>query len=271
MLKKSMWYSILAIACAGFIVLASGFYQAIMITTMDSPQPSSAPPIPITQTPEDSTQLSKNPNTIQLLILGDSVAKGTGDEKSKGFSGYLTENFKNNTSKEILVQNAGIDGLESLGLLEQLQSQRLEKLITNSDVILISIGGNDVRSILTLNTLEKEEEFNVRLNTYQNNLKLMFKELRKTNPNSIIVFLGLYNPYERATSLEDARLLNTWNYNTQQLVEEDRKTIFIPTHDLLKYNLERYIAQDGLHPNSAGYQVLANRISKSVEIIISGL
>lgn len=268
-LKKSMWYSILAIACAGFILLASGFYKAIMVTTMDSPQSSSADPI--TQTPEDSTHSSKSPNTIQLLILGDSVAKGTGDEKSKGFSSYLPENFKNNTSKEILVQNAGIDGLESIGLLEQLQSQRLEKVIINSDVIFISIGGNDIRRILSLNTLEKDDEFNVRLHSYQSNLKLIFKELRRTNPNSIIVFLGLYNPYERATSLEDARLLNTWNYNTQQLIEEDRNTLFIPTHDLLKYNLARYIAQDGLHPNSAGYQALSNRISKSVESFLTGL
>ncbi|MCO1602149.1 GDSL-type esterase/lipase family protein [Desulfosporosinus nitroreducens] len=269
MLKKSMWYSVLAIACAGFIVLASGFYQAIIVTTMLSPQPSSE--APMTQTTEDSTLSSKNPNSVQLLILGDSVAKGTGDENSKGFSGYLPEYFKNNTSKEIIVDNAGIDGLESIGLLEQLQSQRLDKLIADSDIILVSIGGNDIRSILSLNTLAKEDEFKVRLDNYQSSLKLTFKELRNTNPNSIIIFLGLYNPYEKATSLEDARLLTTWNYNTQQLVEEDGKAIFIPTHDLLKFNVGKYIAQDGLHPNSAGYQALSNRISKSVETILTGL
>lgn len=269
MFKKSMWYSILVIACAGFIVLASGFYQAIIVTTMVSPQPSSE--APSTQTTEDPTLSSKNPNSFQLLILGDSVAKGTGDENRKGFSGYLPEYFKNNTSKEIIVDNAGIDGLESLGLLEQLQSQRLDKLIADSDIILVSIGGNDIRSILSLNTLAKEDEFKVRLDNYQSSLKITFKELRKSNPNSIIIFLGLYNPYEKATSLEDARLLTTWNYNTQQLIEEDGKALFIPTHDLLKFNVGKYIAQDGLHPNSAGYQALSNRISKSLETILTRL
>lgn len=198
------------------------------------------------------------------------VAKGTGDEKSKGFSGYLPEYFKNNTSKEIIVDNAGIDGLESLGLLEQLQSQRLEKLIADSDILLVSIGGNDIRSILSMNDLAKEDQFKVRLDSYLGNLKQTMKVLRTTNPNSIVVFLGLYNPYEKASSVEDTRLLNTWNYNTQLLVEEDGKAIFIPTHDLLKFNLGKYIAQDGLHPNSAGYQALSNRISKSVETIITG-
>ena len=97
------------------------------------------------------------------------------------------------------------------------------------------------------------------------------KVLKNTNPNSIVIFLGLYNPYEKANSVVDTRLLNTWNYDSQQLVEEDGKAIFIPTHDLLKFNLVRYIAKDGLHPNSAGYQALSNRISKSVEAIITGL
>lgn len=269
MLKKSMWYSILTIACAGFIVLSIGFSQAIIVTTKVNPQPSAKAEIP--QTSPGSIKLSsKNANSYKVFILGDSIAKGTGDEKSKGFSGYLPEYFKNNTSKEIIVDNAGIDGLESLGLLEQLQSRRLEKTITDSDLILVSIGGNDLRSILSLNDLAKEDKFKVRLDSYLSNLNQTLKVLRNTNPNSIVIFLGLYNPYEKATSVEDTRLLNTWNYNTQQLVEEDVKGIFIPTYDLLKYNLGKYIAKDGLHPNSAGYQALSNRISKSVESIITG-
>ncbi len=268
-LKKSMWYSILTIACAGFIVLAIGFYQAISVSTMVNPQPSAK--APITQTGGDITILAfKNTNSFKVLLLGDSIAKGTGDEKSKGFSVYLPEYLKNNTPKEILVDNAGIDGLESLGLLEQLQSRRLEKTIGDSDFILVSIGGNDLRGILSLNALAKEDDFKVRLNSSLSNLKQTLKVLRTTNPNSILIFLGLYNPYEKANSVEDTRLLNTWNYNTQQLVEEDGKAIFIPTYDLMKFNLGRYMAKDGLHPNSAGYQAISNRISKSVESIITG-
>ena len=264
-----MWYSILTIACVGFIVLSMGFYQAIIVTTAVTPQPSTKAEIP--QTSLDSTKLSsKKANSFKVLILGDSVAKGTGDEKGKGFSGYLPEYFKNSTSRDILIDNAGIDGLESIGLLEQLQSRKLEKTIVESDFILVSIGGNDVRSILSLNDLAKEDQFKVRLDSYLGNLEQTMKVLRTTNPNSIVIFLGLYNPYEKASNVEDTRLLNTWNYNTQQLVEDDGKGIFIPTYDLLKFNLGRYVAKDGLHPNSAGYQALSNRISKSVETIITG-
>ena len=263
-----MWYSIISIAFLGFIVLSIGFYQAIFVTTKVSSQPSVITEIP--ETTGDLTKLqTKNTNTFHVLLLGDSVAKGTGDEKSKGFSGYLPEVFKNNTSKEIVINNAAVDGQESLALLEQLQSRRLDQTIADSDFILVSISGNDVRGILSLNTLAKDDEFKVRQDGYLNSLKQTLLHLRTTSPNSTVIFLGLYNPYAKATSAEDTRLLNTWNYNTQQLVEEDGNSIFIPTYDLLKFNLGRYIAQDGLHPNSAGYQALSNRIGKSVEAILS--
>ena len=269
MTKKSMWYSILTIASVGLIVLAIGFYQAILVTTTVNPQPSVK--APLTPVPVGSTKLSsKIANSFQLLILGDSIAKGTGDEKGQGFSSYLPESFKNDTSKETLLNNAGIDGLESLGLLEQLQTKRLDKTIADADFILVSIGGNDVKSILSLNDLAKEDQFKLRQDSYLANLKQTLKTLRTANPNAIVIFLGLYNPYEIASNVENTSLLNTWNYNTQQLVEEDGKAIFIPTHDLLKFNIGRYIAKDGLHPNSAGYQALSYRISKSVEAIITG-
>jgi len=268
-LNKSMWYSILTIACVGFIVLSIGFYQSIIVTTSANPQPATKAEAP--QTTPDLTKLpSKNANSFKVLLLGDSVAKGTGDEKSKGFSGYLQDNFKNSTPKDILVDNAGVDGLESLGLLEQLQSRKLDKTISDSDFILVSIGGNDIRSILTMNDLAKQDQFKVRQDSYLANLKLTMKTIRTTNPKAIIIFLGLYNPYETASSVEDTRLLNTWNYNSQLLIEQDGKAIFIPTHDLLKFNLARYTSKDGLHPNSAGYQAISNRISKSVEAIITG-
>lgn len=88
MLKKSMCYSIIAIACAGFIVLGIGFYQAIIVTTMLSPQPSSEAP---------TTRL--NCSSWETLSLKEQEMK-----RRKGL---------NNTPKEILVDNAGIDGLES--------------------------------------------------------------------------------------------------------------------------------------------------------------
>ncbi|WP_407309381.1 SGNH/GDSL hydrolase family protein [Desulfosporosinus sp. SB140] len=120
-----------------------------------------------------------------------------------------------------------------------------------------------------MNSLAQEDAFNTRLNSYLSNLKQILDIINKTNPNSEVVFLGLYNPYEKVTSSEDTKFLSTWNYKTQQLIEDDAKGIFIPTYDLMKFNLSRYLAKDGLHPNSSGYQAISERIGTSIETIIA--
>lgn len=204
---------------------------------------------------------------IKIVIMGDSIAKGTGDEEGKGFSSYLPDYIKNQTQKELSVENTGIDGLKSAGLLEQLQNEKLDSLVAASNIVLISIGGNDLRSLNSLNDVTKEDKFKDLEDRYLNNLKETLRIIRKGSANTYIVFVGLYNPIENTTSssYEDTKLINTWNYDTKQLVEVDAKAVFIPTVDIFKLNLNRFIAPDGLHPNSLGYQAISNRITKSIE------
>ena len=42
--------------------------------------------------------------------MGDSIAKGTGDEKGKGIGGYLVDLLKSQTPKDIKVDNVAVDG-----------------------------------------------------------------------------------------------------------------------------------------------------------------
>lgn len=269
-MKKQLTYTILSVAFVGIIVLSAGFYQALRATTHDNSQSAAQALASSPSTTALAQASAKKSNSLNVLIMGDSIAKGTGDEKGKGFTGNLTDSFKNSTSKEIRINNLGIDGLESTGLLEQLQSKKWDQSVADSDLILISIGGNDLRSILTLNGLAQQDAFQGKRDTYMNNLKLSLKLIRTINPKATIAFLGLYNPYEKLTSTEAQGFLEEWNYKSQQLIESDSKAIFIPTYDLIKYNLSRYIAKDGLHPNALGYQAISNRISQSVGPIISG-
>jgi len=269
--KKIMFGSILITALLGFVVFAMGFAGAIMVTTNIGSQASPASALNA-QTSDTTAQVSsRNTNSIKILILGDSIAKGTGDEKGKGFSVYLPEDFKTSTSKEIIVDNAGIDGQESRGLLELLQSGRFDNKIADMNMVVVSIGGNDVRQILTMNSIAKEGQFNTIQVNYIRNLKAIIQVIRNINPTATIICLGLYNPYEKSGTSADTRLLNEWNYNTQQLIGEDGKAIFIPTYDLMHFNLNQYIARDGMHPDSAGYEVISERISRTVATIVKEL
>lgn len=277
MFGKFTWYAFIIIAAAGLVAFSSGFYHSLQVTWNGGGAGNRVSPLQPVQTEEQASEpagtsvpVPKNPNQIAVTVMGDSIAYGTGDETGKGFSTYLPQYLGRQTVKEISVENVGINGLRSGQLLEEVQNKNLEPAIIGSDLILVSIGGNDIRSIRSRDALSKEESFKELEAGYLNDLKQIMGMIRKNSSDCYVVFVGLYNPYQESdTAEEDTRFLNTWNTDTQKLIEADPKAIFIPTYDIFKYNVERYVAPDGLHPNSAGYQAISNRIAQAIETIFS--
>ena len=262
-MKKIIWYSLIVISAGGIISLSIGFMKAMKVTyhaniAVDENRVNTG--AASTTTPARD----KNANSIKITIMGDSIAKGTGDETGKGLAGNIRYYFGNLTSNAISIEDIGIDGLRSEGLLEQLRSGKPARLISDSDYIVISIGGNDAREILRAKGISRDEEFNDILDSYSANLKESLKIIRKDNLSCIIVLLEIYNPYQNKDP-EDNSLLNEWNYKTEQLLENDRRAVGVPTDALFKFNIKRFIAPDGLHPNSDGYRAISQMISKALE------
>lgn len=267
MVKKITWYLIIFISASLLLVLSSGFYKAMKVTYNAKVALDEKNSYEIKNRSAPEINPGNKSNSIRITILGDSIAKGTGDEKGQGFSGYIPQYFKNQTSKDIIVENAGIDGLRSAGLLEQLQSGILKSVIADSDYILISIGGNDARSLLSSGELTKNDNFSTVLNRYLFNLKESVNLIRKLNNRCIIIVMGIYNP-DQETDDSDTGLIKEWNFKTESIVDEDTKSVFLDIYGVFKLNTSRYVAPDRLHPNSAGYQAISLMISKTVESIL---
>ena len=269
MLKKIIWFSILLLSLVGIIALSAGFYQALTIT--GQPSRTGAVPIVRNDTGENlRASLPKKSNSISLLIIGDSIAKGTGDETGKGFSFYLPDDLKNQTPKEVVANTIGIDGLRTNGLLELVRGENMKPALAAADLLLISIGGNDLRQISRLTGMERDDGFRKTFDSYVTGLKSILSTIRKANGDALIIFIGLYSPSVQNISPDDIRLLLTWNEGTQNIIEQEGRAIFIPTYDLFKLNTAKYVALDALHPNAAGYQAIANRIGKNIEGYFNG-
>ena len=269
MLKKIIWFSILLLSLVGIITLSAGFYQALTIT--GQPSRTGAVPIVRNDTGENlRASLPKKSNSISLLIIGDSIAKGTGDETGKGFSFYLPDYLKNQTPKEVVANTIGIDGLRTNGLLELVRGENMKPALAAADLLLISIGGNDLRQISRLTGMERDDGFRKTFDSYVAGLKSILSTIRKANGDALIIFIGLYSPSVQNISPDDIRLLLTWNEGTQNIIEQEGRAIFIPTYDLFKLNTAKYISLDALHPNAAGYQAIANRIGKNIEGYFNG-
>ena len=269
MLKKIIWFSILLLSLVGIITLSAGFYQALTITG----QPSRTGAVPIVRNDTGENLRASSPkksNSISLLIIGDSIAKGTGDETGKGFSFYLPDDLKNQTPKEVVANTIGIDGLRTNGLLELVRGENMKPALAAADLLLISIGGNDLRQISRLTGMERDDGFRKIFDSYVAGLKSILSTIRKANGDALIIFIGLYSPSVQNISPDDIRLLLTWNEGTQSIIEQEGRAIFIPAYDLFKLNTAKFVALDALHPNAAGYQAIANRIGKNIEGYFNG-
>lgn len=273
MYKKVKWLTILAIAAASTCIFSIGFAYSLSITN------SSVNESDIKNNSENSENKTEevmnqlDANSYNVLVMGDSLAKGTGDENNEGFAGGFVKLWKAKTSKPLKLTNITVNGDTSSGLLNVVHSEQTLKYIQNSSIIFISIGGNEIKNFKNVDissvdsSLPESKESSSAPNDaksvenqYLNNLESIFKLIRSKNQNCIIVFIGLYNPFGSDITPDKVELLNNWNYKTDELVSEDNNSVYVPTYDLFKYNTTSYLAPDNFHPNAAGYDAISKRI-----------
>jgi lysophospholipase L1-like esterase len=204
-----------------------------------------------------------NTKDLTVVALGDSLTRGTGDDSGKGYVGLVTKDLKKRLSpQEITIYNLGINGQTSSELLAQLGEPNIGRQIGEADVILMTIGGNDLfqqgETLFNLN-LQRVQQLQ---QEYLTNLQQVFTTIRKSNQQATVFLLGLYNPF---IELEDSEITNTivreWNYATETVVGKFEQIVFVPTFDLFQLSVNDYLYSDHFHPNQAGYQLISNRLA----------
>lgn len=77
---------------------------------------------------------------VNIVVLGDSIAYGIGstNAETKSFGALVGEKVNGK------VTNLGISGLDSTQLLEKLETDEFQNALKEADVVLMSIGSNDI-------------------------------------------------------------------------------------------------------------------------------
>ncbi|GER73130.1 GDSL-type esterase/lipase family protein [Weizmannia acidilactici] len=206
-------------------------------------------------------------NTKQIVItaIGDSLTRGTGDTSGKGYAGYLADDLKKKTKKKILLQNNGIKGLTSSGLLEQINKPQIRRELRNADIILLTIGGNDLfqggEALDHLNEayIQKLEK------PYLANLKQIYAAIRAANKTATVYHIGLYNPFiDLKRSKLTSAIVRQWNFDSASLAASYPKIVYVPTFDLFELNTNDYLYSDKFHPNTAGYKLIGERVASLI-------
>lgn len=203
-------------------------------------------------------------NELKIVGIGDSLTQGVGDPTNEG--GYIgILNRMINKDDEFLVdfENYGKRGTRTSQLLNIIEEADIKRGIRQADIIIISIGANDVMQVfkenfthLTLAPFMTEE---IR---YESRLENIFSNLRLINRNAHIYLLGFYNPFgQHFEDIEELDLIvNNWNDIGEDLTNTFKNISFIPIKDLFENETNSLLAEDFFHPNYEGYKKIAERI-----------
>ena len=197
-----------------------------------------------------------------VVALGDSLTQGVGDSKKQGGYVGILNRAINEEEELVTFDNFGIRGYRSDQLLEYLDDPEVALALENTDIVLITIGANDIMQVFKSNfTNLKLEDFKKERVNYEVRLRQIFSKIKEINPNASIYLLGFYNPFDKYfKDIEELSIIvEEWNGTGKRVAEENNET-FIPTADLFDDPTEDVFAEDNFHPNDLGYQRMAKRV-----------
>jgi lysophospholipase L1-like esterase len=241
------WYLPLIVSLAATAVFAYGF---VSFLRGDTGTPVDIAPAPIA-TPAAA------PATIAPLVLGDSLARGAGDETGLGISGRLDQELKRRGLKARRTYNLGVNGARTADLLRQIESANVQQLLREANVIVISIGGNDLWGGSDWRTAPPPDPEKA-MRDVLDRIDTVVKRVRAANPKARIFFVGLYSPMGKVLAPYVAR----WNARMLERFGGDGDFTVVQTADLFMHR-DR-LALDRFHPNGEGYELITRRIADAL-------
>ncbi|KAB7639758.1 SGNH/GDSL hydrolase family protein [Bacillus sp. B3-WWTP-C-10-D-3] len=249
---------ILLITIASFCLFAYGFVSGVN----DVLNPKSSNLIKKTDV---VAKEKKKTGTLQIVSLGDSLTRGVGDKEGIGYIGRMKEDLQKDYKQKVALTNLAVSGAKMPDLLKQIESNGAQYSIKQADVIVLTIGGNDLfpgwESLgkVDLETYRPDTE------TFQNEAKKIIEEIRKLNTDSPIFWLGLYNPFEDVEDLKgSSNIVVDWNASLEKLAINNKNVYITPTFDLFQNRGKDLLYSDHFHPNEVGYTYMADRLVQNV-------
>lgn len=210
------------------------------------------------------------PKPLHVVGLGDSLTEGIGDElKFGGYFGRVTLAMNDWVGvSEVKEVNLAKKGRRSDQLIQQLEDPAVQKELEEADIILFTIGGNDIMKIVKRDLFKlRVKPFYDELKDFEIRLDEIFGIIRALNGDAVIIVGGLYNPFSILTdeSMELEDIIADWNETIEVQTVLDGKSCFVSVNDLFYSNENMVYHTDFFHPNAKGYVQMADRYIESID------
>lgn len=260
MYKKIVWPSIVSISIGLMLAFVIGFVIAVNISSSESEERL----VKSEGIDKENEVMTFNTEDFNLLVLGDSIGAGIGDQNNLGLGNRYADLAKDEGDPQIIVQNLAVPGAITSDLLGLVEAGSSKALIESADLIIISIGGNDINRLLRQGAMDVIGEYDLTLRGYSEALTSIIKQIRGMNAEVSLVLIGLYNPYGSEVEGDQIRLLLDWNYQTQQLIALEEAVYYVPVYNQFANHLDTYLFVDQFHPSAEGYAYIAGEIYEMI-------
>ncbi len=247
------WHLPLAVSGLAAALFAAGFYSFLRGDTGT----------PVDLLPRRNTTATAVPQTtISPIILGDSLARGTGDPAGLGIGGRLDQELRRRNIRARRTVNIAVNGARTPDLLRQLDSRNVQTIVAQSNLIIVSIGGNDLWGGTDWRTATRSNPEAV-MGAVLDRIEKIVATIREKNPGARIFIIGLYNPFlSTPVGRQLTPLVNRWNAKLIERFSGDPNLTVVQTSDIFA-NHDR-LSADRFHPGDEGYTLIARRIADAV-------
>jgi lysophospholipase L1-like esterase len=218
--------------------------------------------------------------SYNLVVYGDSITKGIVYDNEKCKYATLQQNYANIVGDRIrgTIHNAGRFGNTIIRGFNKLYNEVVKK---TPDIVLIEFGGNDCDfkwQDIAVNP-HTEHKPNTDLSTFREILTNMTSSLKGINITPVLMTLPPLDPkrYFKWISKGDPTAeknilqwlgsvdkIYTWHSCYNEIittVAEETSTILIDVRSefLKQENYSKFLCIDGIHPNTEGHTLIANK------------
>lgn len=260
-----VWKITGAASAAATLMLICGFVYAVSDVIFPVPSGTISTGLEGTASKDQQIHLGN----MDVTAVGDSLAKGTGDDTGSGFARAASELLQEQGVHSKLVNNLGINGLTTSGLLPMLEEDGVQYALRQAGVIILSIGANDLfAGADQMTELPDEEQLLDKMEQAKERFVKIVEEICEINSEAQLVYVTLYNPFSDLEEVREQgnRIVQEWNQFAAATLASTGQGLAIPTADLFTFNSGRYLAEDHFHPNHDGYQAIAERIVQALAV-----
>lgn len=198
---------------------------------------------------------------LRVVVIGDSLAYGTGDETGKGIPGDLDDALRGRGIASVDVKNYGVPGATTDDIEHRLHDDAIRNDVFNADAIVLSAGANNVfqdpearaRAIRDRDVYARE---------ISERVAGVVATLHAINPDAEIIILGGYNPLpDHPLAGGISRYIKGWDKLLNKRFDADPLVDVVKTSDLID-GPAKLSSSDHFHPGAQAYREVAARIAQ---------